>query len=387
MNACYKLLQEHLDRESNVNEGQDGTSTSYNNDNGEGHAEQDYDWEEVHRAQCEEQETYEKEMKRRAHEASIKRRKEMSEFQNRKKAAKKSSKKKKKKHKLYTDAGRDRAHEEFCRQAEAFERRREEDTSTSSPQDMNDIDDDHVRSRKKTSPQRKETKPQNLIMESNVDDDLALALKMGYFEMSIEIFLSRYAHKKGSFTAPLDVDGNTVAHYAIYFESFDFLECVCNYLYSEHTKQLKALFTYENKRGQSSLYYANFTKDKRIKKMIETKIQMAEDLIANKSSFRSHVNTARTCLMVIGAILMMAIAYIQVFDVLLALVCSWYFVTSKAYAFACIQTMKHFGWIPVMTVWAIGHFAFGVGFFYSVGIYTILSLSIVCCCGDGKRHE
>lgn len=385
MNACYKLLQEHLDRDSNVNEGQDGTSTSHNNDNGEGHAEQDYDWEEVYRAQCEEQEKYEKEMKRRAHEASIKRRKEMNEFQNRKKAAKKSSKKKKKKHKLYTDAGRDRAHEEFCRQAEAFERRREEDTS--SPQDMNDIDDDHVPARKKTSPQRKEAKPQNLVIESNVDDDLALALKMGYFEISIQIFLSRYAHKKGSFTAPLDVDGNTVAHYAIYFESHDFLEFLCNHLYSEHTKQLKPLFTYENKRGQSSLYYANFTKDKRIKELIETKIQMAEDLIARKSSFRSHVNTARICLMGLGAFSMMVIAYIQVFDVLLALVCSWYFVTSKAYAFACIQTMKHFGWLRVMVVWGIGHFVFGFGLFYSFGVYYILSLTIVCCCGDGKRLE
>lgn len=380
MNACYKLLQEHLDRESNVNEGQNGTSASYKNSDNEDDTEQDYDWEEeVYRAQREEQEKYEKEMKRQAHEASIKHRKEMNEFQNRKKAAKKSSKKKKKKHKLYTDAGRDRAHKEFCRQAEAFERRREEDTS--SPQDMNDIDDDHVQSRTKKSPQKEEAKPQNLLMDSNVDDDLALSLKMGYIEVSIQIFLSRYTHKKGYFTAPLDVDGNTVAHYAIYFESLDFLEFLCNYLYSKHTKKLKPLFTYKNKRGQSSLYYANFTKDKRIKELIETKIQMAEDLIAKKSSFRSHVNTARISLMGLGAISMIAIAHIQVSDLLLALGFSWYFVTSKLYAFACIQTMKHFGWIPVMTVWAIGHFGFGFGFFYSVGICTILCSTFAYCCG------
>ena len=59
MNACYKLLQEHLDRESNVNERQNGTSASYKNSDNEDDTEQDYDWEEVYRAQREEQEKIE----------------------------------------------------------------------------------------------------------------------------------------------------------------------------------------------------------------------------------------------------------------------------------------------------------------------------------------
>eukprot|EP00594_Rhizosolenia_setigera_P009553 CAMPEP_0178969590 /NCGR_PEP_ID=MMETSP0789-20121207/18960_1 /TAXON_ID=3005 /ORGANISM="Rhizosolenia setigera, Strain CCMP 1694" /LENGTH=401 /DNA_ID=CAMNT_0020655779 /DNA_START=112 /DNA_END=1314 /DNA_ORIENTATION=+ len=287
LNACYELLKEHLDKESNANEGQHGPSTGDHN-----HTEEDDDWEDRFRAQCEEREKYEKEMERKAKEAWANHRKEMSEFQKRKKAARKNSKKKKKKNKLYTDAARDRAHKEFCRQAEAFEQRHEE--GTASPQDMGDIDDDHVQSRGKKSSQREETKPQNLLMESNVDDDLALALKMGCFEVSVSIFLSRYDQQKFSFTSPLDADGNTVAHYAIYFESYDFLGFLCDYLYHEHTKQLKSLFTYENKRGQSSLYYATLIKDKRIKELIETKIRMAEDLIARNSSFRSRVNTAGT---------------------------------------------------------------------------------------------
>lgn len=82
LNACYKLLQEHLDTKSNANEGQHGPSTPRSNyDNGDhNHTEEDDDWEHIFRAQCEEREKYENEMERKAHKAWIKHRKEMSEF-------------------------------------------------------------------------------------------------------------------------------------------------------------------------------------------------------------------------------------------------------------------------------------------------------------------
>jgi len=290
LNACMDLIGRELAGVSAEDEENDA-------ENG-GNEDQEDPREKYMRMRREMQEEMEKEMKRQQ---------EMRDnFEANKEKEKVECAKRSKALKLDTPDGRRESNQAFAREVrQTKEQQTTESSSTerskTNKTNMDDIDDHHEEKPTPTSPSEEnknktDAKPRNEIMDCNTNE-FAVALRMGMPDIAINLlreqiqkFFKEASHnmyfegKKKSdeqlrlewLQQPLDMDENTVLHYAVYYESFQTMKTICQVVAKD--RHIDAVVLQSNIHGQSPLFFAEIAKDPSILSLVKSQMHLSEQI-------------------------------------------------------------------------------------------------------------
>ena len=378
--ASNELIEKHIagdcrdDNHENNNQNQQDSDND--NDEGSAHSMSNEEKEEHFRRWEHEMQ---KEDERRLYEDFKKEQEELNEFKKKKSKVMNKCRKNYRKHNLNTEEGCHRAHEEFCKQANDFEAELSSSSSQRPTQSMDNIDSDDNNHKRKEQ-KHKAPKPQNIMMENNLNGDIVLALKMGYTNLAISLFFHSYIQEQLLLTTPLDKDGNTIAHYAVYFESYEFLEFLCHDLFRERLMELKYVLTFENHRGHSPLFYARFADDIRIQELIQSQVDLAEEIMKKTGSRTARIEKLASKIKIVTKSALSLMLSIELWDIAVTFVLGRFvFHTSFLYTFLCFQTSKYVGYLKCGIAATVGHYGFGLGFLHSVGAMILMGFLMNCC--------
>lgn len=265
-------------------------------------------------------------------------RKERDEIRRQKKQVRQSKKRSLKKinqtvksHYLNTQQGRDQAYQKWqeavhtmeqfsrekvrtdeCREKARMEPTREADTCRSDLDDIDDVDV-HVAEPNVPSfePEAIPVKPVNLVMEC-CTEDIVVALRMGLsdvvfdtlqenIEKIMEAMFAKCKELSESklisavsiyFVSPLDDDGNTLLHYAVYYESLEVIGAIYYLSISFHA--LQHVFLKENLRGMIPLDFCNCcVKDSSIPDRMKLFTEAAREKVESKQLWPSLKKSGR----------------------------------------------------------------------------------------------
>ena len=217
---------------------------------------------------------------------------------------------------LFTEQGRDKAHQEWLEQVREIERIREQQTEAASTRNrdehessatssIHDIDEDDVNTSAKaetepTAPIPPPLKPKNIIMEyCNVDVVLALRAKLpaaaiDMFQTTVESdtiemlkqgVMRRKIRSREDFerekdrllagyvVRAVDEDGNTLLHYAVYYESPEFISFLVHF--AESVENLPELILKSNLHGEQASDFAKIAENRFIQTTVEGLVEMA----------------------------------------------------------------------------------------------------------------
>lgn len=244
-------------------------------------------------------------------EKEMKRQHEMREhFEANKVQQKKECESESRKLQLDTPEGRENANKKFTNEVMQQKKIRDENSSStkenqesaesSASNHMDGIDEnDHIaETAKKEIPGNKrelsDSKPRNEIMDCNADD-LVVALRLGMPDIAISLLQNRLKtyfqeaarnmHFEGVkkkqeevrldfLLEPLDLDGNSILHYACYYESYQAIKIICQVALKD--RQIDPVISQENYHSQTPLFYAEIAKDESILPLVQSQIHTAK---------------------------------------------------------------------------------------------------------------
>ena len=207
---------------------------------------------------------------------------------------------------------REKVRTEECREKARMEPTREADTCRSDLDDIDDVDV-HVAEPNVPSfePEAIPVKPVNLVMEC-CTEDIVVALRMGLsdvvfdtlqenIENIMEAIFAKCKELPGSklisavsiyFVSPLDDDGNTLLHYAVYYESPEVIGAIYSLSISFHA--LQHVFLKENLRGMIPLDFCNCcVKDSSVPDRMKLFTEAAREKVESKQLWPSLKKSGR----------------------------------------------------------------------------------------------
>jgi len=289
LNACMDLIERDLAGVSDEDEEND--DNEHRQDDGK--EDQEDPREKYMRMRREMQEEMEKEMKRQQ---------EMKDnFEACKEKDSVECTKKSKLLRLDTLDGRQEANEAFARQVRQTQNQKARESSATEKSKANNMDDidDHHEEKPPTAPSEEtknktNAKPRYEIMDCN-SNDFAVALRMGMPDIAINLLQDQiqkffqeasinmhFEEKKKSsqqlrlewLQQPLDMDNNTILHYAIYYESFQTMKTI--FQVSAKDGHIDAVILQPNLHGQSPLFFAEIVKDPSILALIKSQLHLSD---------------------------------------------------------------------------------------------------------------
>ena len=311
LNACMEMIEKDL---AGV-DGEDGVDHDdhHHDDDEDGHDDED-PMEKYKRMRKEREEAMAAEMKRQEQMRQA--------FVNNKDRQKEECAKRSQELKLDTFEGRDKANKHFVQEVEKSKATSTSSEDTSQPSSdakansMDDIDDDnHTNNVQKSQEESKSyeeegyPKPKNEVMECN-SNDFAIALRMNLPDIAINVIQNqiRDFFKESALTMhfegetktpsqlkleflqnPIDDDGNTMLHYACYYESYQTIKVVCKAALEAATKQraygdFEAVLTQKNYHNQTPYYFVNVAQDQSISKLMESQLDISK-IIKQRTMF------------------------------------------------------------------------------------------------------
>jgi len=217
-------------------------------------------------------------------------RKEHEQFQRQKKHQKQECHKKQRAKGLQSQTGREEAHQEFVEQvAKVKQQQQQQQQQQEQKGDANESSD--------SNPTKTPKKPQNYVMEYNADD-VATALRLGKEDIAMGILEERLnyhlqtrqieAQLTGDrsltmnqvglefLNKPLDLDGNAILHYAIYFESYSIMNAACGMAHK--FKGLEAVLEQRNEYGQSPEFFCQIAQNDAIPRLFQAQMELLHTL-------------------------------------------------------------------------------------------------------------
>jgi hypothetical protein len=306
LNACMDLIEKDI---AGVQEGDDDDDEKHPDDAADGHSSQDKDKEDPMKAYMRMRKEMEEEMKR-----EMERQQKMREqFETNKLQQKADCTKKSLELKLETPDGRQEANAKFTQQVldrQQRQRQHAQTTETSaetkpekpaSSASMEDIDDHHDEAavEKPTTDQKEATtttKPKNDIMECNTND-VVVALRMGLpdiainnMQVQLQAFFqeaARNMHFEGVkktpqecrlefLQLPLDMDKNSILHYAVYYESYQAVKALCQVALKD--RMLDPVISQPNRHGQTPLFFAEIAQDESLLPLVKSLLDVSEQI-------------------------------------------------------------------------------------------------------------
>jgi len=247
--------------------------------------EHDFDWFD----ESEEEKEEDFEQMQRDYEASIEEElKRQKEFQRRKQKEKDDAHRKQQEKGLYSEQGRRKANEEFCKQVK----------EQNMKQKKNGKKEDQSNNNSKSSKSKTiRSKPKNYIMDYN-GDDVVVALRFQLPDIAIGIIqekMQKYMQQQAlnaemtgqqNFSvndvgmkflqAPLDLDDNDLIHYAIYYESYEVVKCLCSI--ALEFQGLDALLHRRNTHGHTPWMFASIAQDVCIQTLVRYQLTLVYEL-------------------------------------------------------------------------------------------------------------
>jgi len=302
LNACMDLIERDI---TGVNNDEDDNSQGGNNTEDEDPRER------YMRMRREMEEEMVREMKRQQ---------EMREqFEANKIQQKKDCESRTKQLHLDTPQGREKASKNFTRKVAKYilhsRKPKKEDTAPTSTTDMDDIDENDYQEEEKSQHESKietdgddddgtnnNNKPRNEIMDCNADD-FVVALRMGMPDIAIRLLQVRLKtyfqeaalnmHFDGVkktqnqvrldfLLLPLDLDGNSILHYAVYYESYQAIQIICQVALQDGN--MDPVISQEDYHSQTPLYFAKIAVDESILPLVKSQIHTTE-LIKQRTKF------------------------------------------------------------------------------------------------------
>jgi curved DNA-binding protein CbpA len=328
LNACFSLMEQELQgpveershQRHDQNEEQEDAKGDRNEEDDDDHSSKDDDADdnfERTRQRWKQYEKIRKQNERGMKEEQKRYRKQRKEFHNLKRRDQKECRLQRKAFWLDTVRGRQAAHKSFSRQVQPESSKpspkdnntttagntcsstAEEPSLTTTATAMHDIDDhsspEESKEKEPQTPSTKdEEKAKNPIMEYN-SSDLMVALRMGmtgialdYFEADLDRFGMRRtldARLVGEqitpseirlefLTLPVDDDGNTHIHYAVYYESYEMIQEICEMALLNDGLD-KVIFQ-TNIHAETPLVFAKIAMDSRILSLVQSTITIAQ---------------------------------------------------------------------------------------------------------------
>jgi hypothetical protein len=303
LNACMDLIEKDI---AGVQEGDDDDEK--HPDDADGHS-QDKDKEDPTKVYMRMRKEMEEEM-RRERERQQKMR---EQFETNKLQQKADCTKKSRELKLETPDGRQEANAKFAQQVldqQQRPRQHAQTTETSaetkpeksaSSASMEDIDDHHDEAAvEKPTPDQEEatraTKPKNDIMECNTND-VVVALRMGMPDIAINLVqdqlqaffqeAARNMHFEGVkktpqecrlefLQLPLDMDKNSILHYAVYYESYQAVKAICQVALTDRI--LDPVISQPNRHGQTPLFFAEIAQDESLLPLVKSLLDVSQQI-------------------------------------------------------------------------------------------------------------